>query len=88
MFKSSIKNESLKSKFSFVFICCYFLEILDGIKEKAPKHQIHARIHFFFCQSGSSGYSNPYIFVIVRGVGDVWWGGWGPDPLSTLWIRA
>ena len=27
------------AKFSIFFIGYYFLEILDGIKEKAPKHQ-------------------------------------------------
>ena len=36
---SSEDNESLWSNFSFFFIVCYFLEFLDGIKEKAPTHQ-------------------------------------------------
>ena len=37
-------NESIWSKFSSIFMGCYYLEILDGIKMNVPKHQTKQQI--------------------------------------------
>ena len=41
------KNDFSMNHFGqFIFVGCYFLKFLDGIKEKAPKHQTRQHIIF------------------------------------------